>query len=116
MVSPAPTLSARDDSSYNVDIRSIINDDETLMINVQPAMRSHNLAQLHVVEHPAEGDVPAHSVCQLQASRMIADEYSRSCLNLLFYLAAERKNDMLTPRPSGHSLSIKFNWYVLALG
>jgi hypothetical protein len=47
---------------------------------------------------------------------MIADEYSRSCLNLLFYLAAERKNDMLTPRPSGHSLSIMFNWYVLALG
>ena len=32
------------------------------MIHVQPALRSHNLAQLHVVEHPAEGDVPAHSV------------------------------------------------------
>jgi hypothetical protein len=116
MVSTAPTPSAGHDSSYNADIRSIINDDETLMIHVQPAMRSHNLAQLHVVEHPAEGDVPAHSVCQLQPSTMIADEYSRSCPSLLFYQEPERRNDMPTPRSSGHSLSTMFNWYVLALG
>ena len=64
MVSRVPTSFAGDGSSHNADIRSIINDDETLMIHVQPAMRSHNLAQLHVVEHPADGDVPAHSVCE----------------------------------------------------
>jgi capping protein alpha len=44
------------------DVRSIINDDETLMLHVQPALRSHNLAQLHVVEHPATDSAPAHSV------------------------------------------------------
>jgi hypothetical protein len=111
MVSTAPTPSAGDDNSHNADIRSIINDDETLMIHVQPAMRSHNLAQLHVVEHPAEGDVPAHSVCyQLQARGIIAYDDSRSCQNLLFYQEPERRNGMLTPRSSGHSLSITFNW------
>jgi hypothetical protein len=116
MVSPAPTPSAGDDSSH-ADIRSIINDDETLMIHVQPAMRSHNLAQLHVVEHPAEGDVPAHSVrYQLQVSRVIAYGNSRSCLNPLFYQEAERRDDMPTPSSSGRSLSIMFNWYVLELG
>jgi hypothetical protein len=62
MVSTAPTSSTSNNSSH-ADILSIINDDETLMIHVQPAMRGHNLAQLHVVEHPQEGDVPAHSVC-----------------------------------------------------
>jgi hypothetical protein len=116
MVSTAPTPYAGEDNSYNADIRSIINDDETLMIHVQPAMRSHNLAQLYVVEHSAEGDVPAHSVCQLQASRMIANEYSRSCLNLLFYQEVERWSDMPSQRRGGHSLSTMFNWYVLALG
>jgi len=64
MVSTAPASFAGDGSSQSADIRSIINDDETLMIHVQPTMRSHNLAQLHVVEHRAEGDVPAHSVCE----------------------------------------------------
>ena len=111
MVSTAPKPYAGNDSLHNTDIRSIINDDETLMIHVQPAMRSHNLAQLHVVEHPAEGDVPAHSVCRTIGScKVSVDDASPSCLNLLFYQEAERRDDMPTPRLSGHSLSTMFNW------
>lgn len=32
------------------------------MPHVLPALRSYNLSQLHVVEHPELGEVPAHTV------------------------------------------------------
>ncbi|WVQ98917.1 hypothetical protein IAU59_006048 [Kwoniella sp. CBS 9459] len=43
------------------DIRSIIPDDNALMTHVLPALRSYNLTQLHVVDHPASDGIPAHS-------------------------------------------------------
>ncbi|WVW82889.1 hypothetical protein I302_104902 [Kwoniella bestiolae CBS 10118] len=43
------------------DIRAIINDDTALMPHVLPTLRAYNLAQLHVVDHPAAEDIPAHS-------------------------------------------------------
>ncbi|OCF36612.1 F-actin capping [Kwoniella heveanensis CBS 569] len=43
------------------DIRAIISDDDALMTHVLPALRSYNLSQLHVIDHQASGEVPAHS-------------------------------------------------------
>ncbi|OXC69177.1 hypothetical protein AYX13_02120 [Cryptococcus neoformans] len=43
------------------DIRAIINDDQALMPYVLPALRSYNLSQLHVVEHPELDEIPAHT-------------------------------------------------------
>ncbi|KAK4686398.1 hypothetical protein P7C73_g3722, partial [Tremellales sp. Uapishka_1] len=43
------------------DIRAVVGDDHALMPLVVPALRSYNLAQLHVVEHAAAEGVTAHT-------------------------------------------------------
>ncbi|BEJ12395.1 hypothetical protein CspHIS471_0208550 [Cutaneotrichosporon sp. HIS471] len=42
-------------------IRTIIGDDDALMPHAVPALRAYNLAQLQVVNHPADEGVDAHS-------------------------------------------------------
>jgi hypothetical protein len=65
-----------------------------------------------VVEHPAEGDVPAHSVSlQLLNPRGQQLMYvSPFCRKLLFYRVMGTRNVMSIPRPSVHLLSIMLNW------
>ncbi|WVO20915.1 uncharacterized protein IAS62_002216 [Cryptococcus decagattii] len=55
------------------DIRAIINDDQALMPHVRPALRSYNLSQLLVVEHPELGDVPAHTSLLSEANSFAFD-------------------------------------------
>lgn len=38
-------------------------DDDALMTHAGPALRSYNLMQFTVVEHPAEDGLKAHTVC-----------------------------------------------------
>lgn len=59
------------------DIRAIINDDQALMPHVRPALRSYNLSQLLVVEHPELGDVPAHTSLLSEAVILPGSERER---------------------------------------
>ncbi|EAL22672.1 hypothetical protein CNBB1210 [Cryptococcus deneoformans B-3501A] len=59
------------------DIRTIINDDQALMPHVLPALRSYNLSQLHVIEHPELDEVPAHTSLLSKAVMLPGSENER---------------------------------------
>lgn len=40
------------------------------MPHVLPALRSYNLSQLHVIEHPELDEVPAHTVSRIDMENL----------------------------------------------
>ncbi|WWC89744.1 uncharacterized protein L201_004669 [Kwoniella dendrophila CBS 6074] len=72
------------------DIRAVINDDNALMPHVLQTLRAYNLSQLHVVDHSASGDVPAHSSILSEATVLPGTEVDKER-----FVDAETKNSFV---------------------